>query len=227
MPGPGLQRQEPDGVSRGVMLMLHGGAKTGTDVVDGRSTALRRTTLMRNALSRRVADEGLSLWLLRYGVRGWNLGLGPDPSPVPDARWALDEADRAHPGLPVVMVGHSMGARTSVYVADHPAVAGVVALAPWLEARDPVAALAGKHLVAGHGSRDRITSARATQRYVDRASAVAASARFVDLGRLGHYMLRRPWVWNRFALDSVLDVLDLAGSGHRSREQEWAEGHEG
>ena len=28
-----------------------------------------------------------------------------------------------------------------------------------------------------------------TRRYVDRARAVAASAEFVDVGRLGHYML--------------------------------------
>ena len=34
---------------------------------------------------------------------------------------------------------------------------------------DPVTALAGSHLVAVHGTRDRITSPRATRRYVDRA----------------------------------------------------------
>ena len=39
------------------------------------------------------------------------------------------------------------------------------------------------------------------------AVPVAASAEFADLGRLGHYMLARQDTWNRFALDSVLDVL--------------------
>lgn len=155
-----------------------------------------------------MLDQGLSLWLLRFGVRGWNAGLGPEPSPVPDARWALDQAAAEHPGVPVVLLGHSMGARTAVHVADHPAVHGVVALAPWFERSDPVSALAGRHLVAGHGSRDKITSARATQAYVERARAVAASARFVDMGRLGHYMLHRPADWNRFALRSTLEVLE-------------------
>ncbi len=210
MPSPGLDRRDPPGAPRGVVLMLHGGAKAGLDAVGSRSASLRRTTAMRNALEKRVLDQGLSLWLLRFGVRGWNAGAGPEPSPVPDARWALDQAAAEHPGTPVVLLGHSMGARTAVHVADHSAVAGVVGLAPWLERSDPVTTLAGRHLIAGHGSRDRITSARMTRAYVDQARSVAASARFVDMGRLGHYMLHRPRAWNRFALQSTLELFDLA-----------------
>ncbi len=82
-----------------------------------------------------------------------------------------------------------MGARTAARVADDPAVTGVVGLAPWLPPDDPVATLTGKRLVAAHGCRDRITSARATARFVTRASDVAKSAQFVDMGPLGHYML--------------------------------------
>jgi pimeloyl-ACP methyl ester carboxylesterase len=190
--------------------MLHGGAKSGLNEVGARSASLRRTSAMRNAISRRILGADLSLWLLRFGVRGWNYGSGPEPSPVPDARWALDEAAAAHPGVPVVLLGHSMGARTAVYVADHPAVVGVVAMAPWLEPQDPVDTLDGRHLIAGHGSRDKITSARMTRAYVDRASRTAASAEFVDMGRLGHYMLHKPREWNRFAVRSTLEVLDLA-----------------
>jgi pimeloyl-ACP methyl ester carboxylesterase len=163
---------------------------------------------MRNALAPRLLDAGVAVWLLRFAVRGWNAGHGPDPSPVPDARWALDRALAEHPGVPVVMLGHSMGARTSVHTADHPAVAGVVALAPWLEPSDPVDTLAGRHLLAAHGSRDRITSARMTRAYVERARPVAASAEFVDMGRLGHYMLHRPRAWNRVALRSIFAVLE-------------------
>ena len=36
--------------------------------------------------------------------------------------------------MPVVLLGHSMGGRTAVAVADDPSVVGVVALAPWLPA---------------------------------------------------------------------------------------------
>jgi hypothetical protein len=103
-----------------------------------------------------------------------------------------------------------MGGRTAVHVADHPSVVGVVGLAPWLEPSDPVSTLAGRHLVAGHGSRDRITSAQVTRAYVDGARTVAASAEFVDMGRLGHYMLASPQKWNRFALRSTMQIFDSA-----------------
>lgn len=209
MPSPGLIRRDPASRQpRGIVLMLHGGAKTGLKPVGDRSASFRRTTSMRDVLEPRVLSEGMSLWLLRFAVRGWNAGVGPEPSPVPDARWALDRAAEEQPGVPVVLLGHSMGARTAVHVADHPNVIGVVGLAPWLESSDPVSTLAGRHLIAGHGSRDKITSAKMTRAYVDQARPVAASAEFTDMGRLGHYMLASPEKWNRFALRSTLEIFD-------------------
>ena len=211
MPSPALMRRNQSGGTRGIVLMLHGGAKTGLNPVTSRSLSLRRTTAMADALSPRMLDAGLSVWLLRFGVRGWNAGPGRElgePSPVPDARWALDQAAEEHPGVPVALLGHSMGARTALHVADHPSAVGVVALAPWLERSDPVRKLAGKHLIAGHGRQDRITSAAMTRAFVDQARGIAASAEYVDLGRSGHYMLRRAGDWNRFALRSTLTVFD-------------------
>jgi alpha-beta hydrolase superfamily lysophospholipase len=158
--------------------------------------------------------------LLRFTVKGWQpkptgsgaAGHAPagEPFPVTDARWALTRLAEEYAGLPVVLLGHSMGARTAVRVADHPAVTGVVGLAPWLPPDDPVDTLAGKRLAAAHGSRDRITSARATARYVARAADVASSARFVDMGPLGHYMLAGLRHWNATAVTEALRVLDEA-----------------
>ena len=76
MPTPGLMRRDPSGDTRGIVLMLHGGAKTGTNPVTGRSLSLRRTTAMPTPSPQHVLSEGLSVWLLRFGVRGWNAGAG-------------------------------------------------------------------------------------------------------------------------------------------------------
>lgn len=211
MPGPDLTASRPPADPRAVVLMLHGGKPRGLEPVGGRSASRWRSDVMRRAIDGPLRDAGVAVHLLTYSVRGWNAGTGPEPSPVPDARWALEELQREHPGLPVVLLGHSMGARTSAYVADHPAVVGLVALAPWLGPEDPVRTLAGRHLVAVHGSRDRITSARMTRAYVERARGVAASADFVDAGALGHYMLARTGHWNHLALDGCREVLVRAG----------------
>ena len=41
-----------------------------------------------------------------------------------------------HPGVPVYLLGHSMGGLTAICAADDPQVDAVVALAPWLRPRD-------------------------------------------------------------------------------------------
>ncbi|GAA4807585.1 alpha/beta hydrolase [Nocardioides caeni] len=189
----------------GFVLVLHGGAERTHEPVDGRSLSWRRGRALARQLGQRLADDGIGVALLRYRVKGWNAGAAALPSPVPDARWALDALTRQH-GVPVAIVGHSMGARTGVAVADHPAVRGVVALAPWLPADEPIQPLTGKILRVAHGRRDKITSARASRRYVDRAAAVA-DAEFTDMGRAGHYLLTQVGRWNAFAEQGVREVL--------------------
>lgn len=204
MPAPSLTRHEPAGVPTGVVLMLHGGKAHGRTPVDDRSASWRRARWMMGQIGGALDRAGHAVWLLRYGVRGWN---APAASPVADVRWALEEVRRAHGDVPVVLLGHSMGARAGVAAADDPSVTGVVALAPWLPADEPVRTLAGKHLAAAHGRTDKITSARQTRAFVRRAEQVAASAEFHDMGAVGHYMLRHVADWNRFARDRALALL--------------------
>jgi pimeloyl-ACP methyl ester carboxylesterase len=186
-----------------MVLLLHGGKPHSRQPIDGRSASWRRALWLQRSIAARSHEAGVGVWLLRYRHRGWNGGA----SPTDDARWALDRLREAHGDLPVVLLGHSMGARVAVHVADDPSVVGVVGLAPWWSADDPVATLAGRALRAAHGRRDRITSFRETSRYVDRARTVAASAELRDLGGLGHYMLVGSREWHDVALSSVLEVL--------------------
>lgn len=191
--------------------MLHGGKQHSHVPVDGRSTSWRRSLSMQRAISRRCQDAGASTWLLRYRHRGWN--DVDSPSPVPDARWALAEVRRQLGEVPVVLLGHSMGARTAVRVADDDLVVGVVGLAPWFPAEDSVAPLAGRHLAAAQGTRDRITSFAATAAFCERATGVAASVEMHDMGAVGHYLLRRVRDWNDFASSRCLAMLAGTSSG--------------
>jgi thioesterase domain-containing protein len=216
MSTPGLTILAPRGAVRGVVLVLHGGAEHGTGPVDRRSLSWRRAMALALSVRRQVNGAGADLWLLRYRVKGWNAGLGAVPSPVADARWALDQVRRRHGSVPVSLVGHSMGGRTAVAVADDPAVVGVVGLAPWLPPGEPVAALTGRHLAAAHGRQDQITSFAATRAFVERAAAVAASTHFEDMGDAGHYLLRRARTWHRFAAAHALAQLDPGRSPSRA-----------
>ena len=204
MPEPSLTRRDVTGRTRGLVLVLHGGKPGSDQVVDGRSASWRRCLALQRAITPGLHDAGVASWLLRYRHRGWNGGTGP----VDDARWALEQVRDEYGDVPVVLLGHSMGARAATHVAAEPGVVGVVGLAPWFPPDEPVTALAGRHLVAAHGRRDRITSFRATSAYVERARAVAASAAQHDMGPVGHYLLRRVSAWNDVAADSCLGMLD-------------------
>ena len=204
---PHLTRSRSGTRPRGLVLMLHGGAEADLEPVGERSLPWVRSRLMMAQLKRSWHRAGLDAWLLRYRVVGWNHGHAEHPSPVPDARWALEQVRAAHGELPVVLLGHSMGARTAVTVADHPNVLGVVGVAPWFPPGHPVQPLAGRHLVAAHGRADRATNFGATKQFVGRAKQVAASAEFVDMGELDHYMLKGIRRWNQVARDATLTMF--------------------
>jgi alpha-beta hydrolase superfamily lysophospholipase len=203
------------GQTRGVALILHGGRADSYDPVRGRHLSPARMLPFAQALKNHGGRHGLAVWTLRNRYRGWN---GKDKSPVQDARWALAHIRRDHPGVPVYLLGHSMGGLTALSVADDPQVNAVVALAPWLSAGTPVEPVAGRRLLIVHGSEDRWTSPRNSLGYARRATGIAASVDYVSLKGAGHFMIRRVQLWNALTTGFILNAFgeatgaDVAGA---------------
>jgi alpha-beta hydrolase superfamily lysophospholipase len=156
------------------------------------------------ALLRAGRQPGLAVARLRFAVRGWN---GEERSPVADAHWALDQLAERFPDRPIAIVGHSMGGRTAIAVADHPSVTTIVGLAPWLERSDHTGTVAGRRVLLAHGSRDRITDPRRSAWFVTEVAPIARSASFVSIEGEKHAMLGRPGVWNDLTTGYVLAAL--------------------
>ncbi|MBY6365981.1 alpha/beta hydrolase [Rhodococcoides corynebacterioides] len=201
------------GSARPVVVLLHGGKVASHDPVrPWHLSYLRMVPIAR--MLRRAVGRDADVVLLRYRYRGWN---GAERSPVADAQWAIETLLRARePGARVVLVGHSMGGRTAAAVAGHPAVAGVVALAPWWPSGTETDTMApGSRLLVVHGTRDRWTDATLSDAATSRAARRGVVARFVSMAGAGHFMLHRSWRWSRLTRDAVRDVLFAPDSAAR------------
>lgn len=194
----------PSVPTRAVALVLHGGKSHSREPVEARHLSPARMVPFARHLHRAGRKHGLEVWLLRNSVRGWN---GPDMSPLQDARWALAQITEQHPGLPVFLVGHSMGGLTAVCAADHPQVEAVVALAPWLSPQTPVRNVAGRKVLIVHGTTDRWTSPSQSLAFARRASSETASVQYVALTGAGHFMLRKLRLWQTLATGFVIKAF--------------------
>ena len=141
----------------------------------------------------------------RFRVRGWN---GAEASPVGDLNDALDAIAAEFGPVPVVLVGHSMGARAAVRAAGHPAVSAVAGLAPWLPPGEPAAQLAGRRVLLAHSTADSITSPAETWAFLDRARAITEVAA-VEVRDGDHPMLRRARLWHAIAAEFARAALAL------------------
>lgn len=186
----------------GVVLVLHGGAETGTTPVTWSRLAVLRMQPFASTLTRRAGDH-LVVLRLKNRVRGWN---GGRQDPVKDARWALDRIRYVLPGLPVVVVGHSMGGRVALSLSAEPDVVGVAALAPWVESdvRQP---RPGTAVLLAHGTDDRVTDPRRTEVLARRFAASGVDLRYAAVEGGTHTMLRHAVLWHDLVADFVIDVL--------------------
>ncbi|WP_328723731.1 alpha/beta hydrolase [Streptomyces sp. NBC_00247] len=148
---------------------------------------------------------------VRYGHRGWN---GERDDAFHDAVQALDELQDEAGDLPVILLGHSMGARAALRAGGHPLVRGVVGLAPWCPPGDPVTQLAGRDVVLLHSTRDRVTSPQATQSLATRARRAGARTCLITVRGSDHAMIRRAPAWHRTTTALVTGLLGLTPVPH-------------
>jgi dienelactone hydrolase len=189
---------------RAVVLVLHGGQERSKLRAHRWRPAYLRMLPFAYDLRRTGRAHGIGVWLLRYRYRGWNK---PDLDPVADARWALRRIRQDHPGVPVVLVGHSMGGRVALRVADEPEVVAVCALAPWTTEKDHVDQLAGRAVLIAHGELDTVTRPADSRAYAERAALVNAGVRHLVIAGERHAMLRRRRDWTLLVRRFVLDAL--------------------
>lgn len=186
------------------VILVHGGREVGAGGVRRFDLPVLRIELFRLAIRRRLRRRGINVRCLRFTQQGWNLD---GTSAIADLRALVDES-AVRRGTNIVLVGHSMGGRAAARLADHPAVLGVVGLAPWLPLGEPILAnVAGRWLLVAHGDSDRTTSPQASRDFVQRAVAAGARARHVIVAGEGHALLRHPRWWNRYIIDSVIEIL--------------------
>jgi acetyl esterase/lipase len=206
VPQNSLPRIEPVGrvpaAPPAVVLVLHGGRAHSHE--DGARKRLAYLRMLPIAWT--LAGAGPAVFMLRYRYRGWN---GQAQDALRDARWALEEIGRRHPGLPVVLVGHSMGGRAALAAAGAPNVTAVCALAPWLDGSDPVTQLDGRTVLIAHGDRERFTDPRLSLDYALRASARGVRICRFDVHGAGHFMLNRAGDWHSLVRRFVLGMIGI------------------
>jgi dienelactone hydrolase len=184
----------------GVVLVLHGGATRGSRVpVDARQLSVLRMIPTARTIAR--ISRRLAVHRLLNTYRGWD----ESHSPLQDARWALAELADRHPGVPVGLVGHSLGGRTALLAAATPGVGSVVALNPWVYPTDD-ADLTGRQVLIVHGMRDRVADPRKS-RIVARSLSRTASVEYVEIPDGKHAMLAHGREFDRRAAEFMATTL--------------------
>ena len=177
------------------MVVAHGGQSVSTEPTTAYQLAVLRMIPLVAAIRHAVRGRGVILRRPRFEVRGWN---DANASPVRDLTRLLDDMRAEFGPVPVVLVGHSMGARAALRAAGHPSVTAAAGLAPWLPPGEPVDQLAGRRILLAHGTADAVTSPADTWRYAERARALT-SVTEIEVRTGEHTMLWRAPLWHGLA----------------------------
>jgi alpha-beta hydrolase superfamily lysophospholipase len=178
-----------------VVVVAHGGESVSTQPTSAYQLAVLRMIPLAAAIRHAVRGQGVVVRRNRFEVRGWN---DSDAAPVRDLTRLLDDVRDEFGPVPVVLVGHSMGARAALRAAGHPSVKAVAGLAPWLPPGEPVDQLAGRRVLLAHGTADAVTRPADTWVYAERARALT-SVTAIEVRTGEHTMLWRAPLWHGLA----------------------------
>ena len=192
---------------RGAVVVAHGGKSVGTEPTGPLEPAVLRMAPLASAIRRGLRGCGVAVCQPRFVLKGWNGDLA---SPVSDLGRVLDEIGARYGSIPVVLIGHSMGARAAFRVAGHPAVTAVAGLAPWLPPGEPVDQLAARRVLLAHGTADHVTPPAETWAYAKLARSVTEVA-VIEVRSGEHTMMWRAPLWHRLAVEFSRLSLGLPG----------------
>lgn len=191
---------------RAVVLVLHGGEEDGVRPPGRWTPARLRMLPFVSALARATRGQAVAVGEVVYRCSGWNGGRA---DAAVDAVAAVEEVAAAWGPVPVVLVGHSMGGRAALRAAGGPAVAGVVALAPWWPPDEPYQQSAGRRLVVVHGAADKVTDPVASREIARAARAAGAETCVFTLPGGRHGMLERAADWHAVTTRLATGLLGL------------------
>jgi pimeloyl-ACP methyl ester carboxylesterase len=204
--------RDPD--VRAVVMVAHGGTSVSTRPTNAAQLAVLRMIPVAQAIRQAVRGSHVAVWRPRFAVRGWN---DAQASPVADLDRLMDGLAETMGQVPVILVGHSMGARAALRAGGHPLVTAVAALAPWLPPGEPVAQLAGRRILLAHATGDTVTRPADTWAYAQRARE-ASRVTAIEIRGSEHAMLRRASLWHQLAAEFTRAVLGLPAGDQRIRQ---------
>jgi pimeloyl-ACP methyl ester carboxylesterase len=196
----------------GVVVVVHGGRSVSSEPTTAVQPAVLRMVPLARAIRLALRGSGAVVVRPRFQLRGWN---GEQNLPVHDLKGILDDIGRQFGAVPMVVIGHSMGARAALRVAGHPGVSAVAGLAPWLPPGEPVGQLTGRSVLLVHGTADRITRPGDTRAYAERARSVT-EVTTVEIRNGDHAMLRRASLWHSIAAEFARDAFRSPAKGEQA-----------
>lgn len=200
---PYVWLEPSDTPSDAVVVLFHGGPERGFRQAPRWGAPYLRMLPFGRVVRERSGDR-IAVVRVRHRHNGWN---DQRESTAVEATHVLDRIAQEAPGVPVGLLGHSLGGRTAVRVAGHPCVRSVVGLAPRLPPGEDPTPLRGRETLLVHGTRDLVCDLAETEQFVAAATAAGIDVRLERLAGVGHLMVRHARRWHELAAEHLVRTL--------------------